>query len=178
MIEELDESFDALAMVGYHSGAGFGGNPLAHTLSGKVFRMLINGEPISEFLLHSLVAAELGVPTVFISGDSLLCKDAKDARPGIHTVATNTGKGAATISIHPSRAVAAIRSGMEAALKDEAARALPKLNDRYEMELWFEQNEDAYAASFYPDASLHAPHAVRFETDRVYEILRMLQFVL
>ena len=32
MVEELDESFDAVAMVGYHSGAGFGGNPLAHVL--------------------------------------------------------------------------------------------------------------------------------------------------
>lgn len=178
MVEELDESFDAVAMVGYHSGAGFGGNPLAHTISGKVFRLLINGEPISEFLLHSLAAAELGVPTVFLSGDSLLCEDAREARPGIHTVATNTGKGAATTSIHPARAVASIRAGMEAALKDEAARTLPALSDRYEMELWYEKNEDAYAAAFYPGASLHAPHAVRFETDRVYEILRMLQFVL
>ena len=128
--------------------------------------------------MHSLVAAELGVPTVFISGDSLLCTDARQARPGIHTVATNTGKGAATTSIHPARAVAAIRSGMEAALKDDAARVLPQLSNRYEMELWYEQNEDAYAASFYPGATLHAPHAVRFETDRVYEILRMMQFVL
>jgi D-amino peptidase len=178
MVEELDKSFDAVAMIGYHSGAGFGGNPLAHTLSGKVYRLLVNGEPFSEFLLHSLMAAELGVPTVFISGDTLLCQDAKAARPGIHTVATNTGKGAATISIHPARATALIRMGIAAALKDKAAHALPKLADRYEAELWFDTNENAYAASFWPGATLHAPHAVRLETDRVYEIMRMLEFVL
>jgi D-amino peptidase len=178
MITEIDESFDALAVVGYHSGAGNGGNPLAHTAAGSEFKVLVNGEAMSEYRLHSLAAAELGIPTVFLSGDTLLCESAKAAQPAIHTVATNTGKGAATVSIHPARAVDAIRSGVEAALKDKAARALPALSDRYELELWYDKNEDAYAASFYPGATLHAPHAVRFEADRVYEIMRMLQFAL
>ena len=139
--------------------------------------MLINGEAVSEYRLHSLLAAEIGVPTVFLAGDALLCASAKSAQPGIHTVATNTGKGAATISIHPARAVSAIRSGVEAALKDKAAHTLPALSDRYELELWFDINEHAFAASFYPGARLHAPHAIRFETDRLYEIMRALQFM-
>ena len=177
MIDEIDESFDALVMVGYHSGAACGGNPLAHTASGKEFRMLVNGEAVSEYRLHSLLAAEIGVPTVFLAGDSLLCASAKAAQPGIHTVATNEGKGAATISIHPDRAVSAIRSGVEAALADRAAWSRPALSDRYELELWFDKNEDAFAASFYPGARLHAPHAIRLESDRFYEIMRALQFV-
>ncbi|MBT5432406.1 MAG: hypothetical protein HOK83_01955 [Rhodospirillaceae bacterium] len=178
MLAQIDSSYDAVAMVGYHSGASNGGNPLAHTASGTEFRILVNGEAMSEYRLHSLVAAELGVPTVFLSGDTLLCESAHAAQPGIHTVATNTGKGAATVSIHPARAVAAIRSGIETALMDEAARTLPALSDHYELELWYDKNEDAYAASFYPGARLHAPHAVRFEADRFYEIMRMLQFAL
>jgi D-amino peptidase len=31
MVQELDESFDALVLVGYHSKAGTQDNPLAHT---------------------------------------------------------------------------------------------------------------------------------------------------
>ena len=177
MVEEINEDFDALVMVGYHSGAACGGNPLAHTASGKEFRMLVNGDPMSEFLLHCMAAAELGVPTVFLSGDTLLCKSAKAVRPDIHTVATNTGKGAATVSIHPARAVEAIRSGVEAALMDQTTRSLLPLRDRYELELWFDKNEDAYAASFYPGATLQDPHAVRFEADRFYDIMRALQFM-
>jgi D-amino peptidase len=178
MIQGIDGSFDALAMVGFHSGAGCGGNPLAHTASGTESQILVNGEPMSEYRLHSLMAAELGVPTVFLSGDTLICESARAAQPGIHTVATNTGKGAATVSIHPARAVTEIRSGIEAALVDDAARALPALSDHYELELWYEKNENAYAASFYPGAHLHAPHAVRFEAGRFYEIMQMLQFTL
>ena len=177
MLDEIDESFDAIVMVGYHSGAGCGGNPLAHTSNGKEFRMLINGEVMTEFRLHSLMAAEMGIPTVFLSGDSLLCETAKATGTGIHTVATTIGKGAATISIHPARAIAAIRDGVEAALKDEAAHKTPALSNRYELELWFDKNADAYAASFYPGASLCAPHAIRFESERFFEIMRALQFV-
>ena len=139
---------------------------------------MVNGAPMSEFLLHSLAAAELGVPTAFISGDRLLCEDARAARPGIHTVATNTGKGATTESIHPACATAAIRGGMGAALQDPATRALPWLSDHYTVEIWYLENEHAYAASIWPGASLHAPHAVRFESGRFYEVMRMLEFVL
>ena len=53
MVQELDDSFDALLMVGYHSMAGKGGNPLAHTLSSsKLDSVFINGQQTSEFFLH------------------------------------------------------------------------------------------------------------------------------
>jgi D-amino peptidase len=69
MVQELDESFDALMFLGYHSKAGSDGNPLAHTLSLKVSRLAINGETASELFMHSLAAAMFKVPVVFVSGD-------------------------------------------------------------------------------------------------------------
>ena len=178
MVQDLDASFDALAMVGYHSAAGAGGNPLAHTISGKVFKMLVNGELMSEFMLHRNAAAELGVPTVFLAGDQNLCDAAKAASPAIHTVATKSAAGASTTSVHPALAARNIQGGIEAALRDDAARALPALADGFALELWYEKNEDAYAASHYPGARLDAPHCVGFETGVFFEIMRMLQFVL
>ncbi len=43
MMEGLDESFDAVMMTGYHSRAGSGANPLAHTITGRVAYLKING---------------------------------------------------------------------------------------------------------------------------------------
>lgn len=178
MVQDLDASFDALAMVGYHSAAGDGGNPLAHTMSGEESKILVNGELMSEFAFHSYAAAELGVPSVFLSGDQNLCDTATASNPAIHTVATKSGAGASTTSIHPALAARNIREGMEAALGDEAARAAPALAGAFELELWYKKNEDAYKASFYPGARLDAPHCVCFHTDSFFEIMRMLQFVL
>ena len=60
MVQELDKSFDAALFIGYHSKAGDETNPLAHTLTGEVMRMRINGVPTSEFLLHAYAAATVG----------------------------------------------------------------------------------------------------------------------
>ena len=178
MIQGLDGSFDAAAMVGYHSGAGAGGNPLAHTMTDLDTKILINGELTSEYLLHRNAAAMRGVPVVFLAGDKNLCDTAMATNRAVHTVATKDGAGGSTTSIHPMAAAKQIRGGMEAALRDEAARVLPTLAEHFEMEVWFGKIEDAYLASHFPGASLHDPHCVVMETDDYYEIGRMLHFVL
>ncbi len=44
MVQELDESFDALLMIGYHSFGGSSSNPLSHTLSSRTFNYIkLNG---------------------------------------------------------------------------------------------------------------------------------------
>lgn len=73
MIGGIDKSFDAVLFVGYHSPAGFDGNPLSHTMNRGNNYVKFNGELCSEFLMHAFYAAELGVPSVFLSGDRALC---------------------------------------------------------------------------------------------------------
>ena len=62
MVQELDTSFDALVLVGYHSKAGTEGNPLAHTLTLQIADLRLSGELCSEFRLHTFAAALYGVP--------------------------------------------------------------------------------------------------------------------
>ena len=51
MVQELNSKFDALLMVGYHSKAGSGGNPLADTMSSsKIERIILKDSPASELL--------------------------------------------------------------------------------------------------------------------------------
>src|SRR5438552_8811814 len=66
MVQELDESFAAVVLRGYHSKAGSEGNPLAHTLTGKIAHLRLHGEIASEFLLHARAAALFDVPVVFV----------------------------------------------------------------------------------------------------------------
>ncbi len=57
MVQELDESFDAMLMIGYHSAAGSDANPLAHTISGNIAGLKINGRYASELQMHAYAAA-------------------------------------------------------------------------------------------------------------------------
>jgi D-amino peptidase len=177
MVQELDESFDALLFVGYHAKAGSDDNPLAHTLRLHVMHLMINGEIASEFHMHAFAGALVGVPSVFLSGDSGICTDAQRISPGIVTVPVSRGIGPSTLSIAPNLAKKEIRAGVAHALKgDLKARriALPK---NFTLEIKYTAPVQAYRASWYPGAKLAAPRTVQFESNDYFEVLRAINFM-
>jgi D-amino peptidase len=178
MVQELDESFAAAMFIGYHARAGAEGNPLAHTMSTNLQIITINGEPASEFVLHSYAAATYGVPVVFLSGDERLCADSKAFNPGLSALAVKKGVGNSTISLSPAKARALIRQGAADALRRNLNQAKIALPSRFEVELTFNVPTKAYRASWYPGARSSGDNKVRLETDNFLDVMRMLKFVL
>jgi D-amino peptidase len=177
MVQELDKSFDAAMFVGYHSKAGDESNPLAHTLTLRVMRMRINGEPVSEFVLHSYAAAYVGVPVVFVSGDRQLCADIKGYNPNIVTIGVSRGKGPSTISLSPKEACKRIRQGVERALNGNLKKSMIKLPKKFTLEVEYSNPVNAYKASWYPGCRHVGNRTIRFETRDYFEVLRALKFV-
>jgi D-amino peptidase len=177
MVWGIDESFDAIAYIGYHSPAGSNDNPLAHTMSSStVHEMLLNGELCSEFMLHSLVARSHGVPSIFLSGDAGICKRAKDLDQEIETVATIQGTGNATFSHHPKVTAEQIKAGVENALKKNLAQYSLALPEHFILDTRFTKHADAFRASHYPGAKSLAAHVTRFETDKIMDVMRFIMF--
>lgn len=176
MVEELDESFQALILIGYHSRAGSGASPLAHTMSGAITYVKINDLFASEFLFVAYTAAMLKVPLVFVSGDQGLCEEIAQFHPHIQTVAVKSGIGDATLSLHPSVAVEQIRSGVVRALAGDLSRCLVPLPDHFRLELRYRQHTKAYKASFYPGAKQMDDTTILYENDSFFEILRFMLF--
>ncbi|MER9408357.1 M55 family metallopeptidase [Mesorhizobium caraganae] len=178
MMFGLDASFAAALYTGYHSKAGTDTNPLAHTMSGTVSRLLINGEVESEYTLSALCAARYGVPSAFLSGDAGMCADAKVLVPAIGTVATSEGFGPATSSLTPKAAVAAIRDGVEAALSRDLSACLPKLADSFELVVEYTTPDKAYNVSWYPGVEHVAARTLRFKATDFFDILRAVRFII
>ncbi|MCP4400871.1 MAG: amino acid amidase [bacterium] len=178
MVQELDESADAVLFTGYHSHVGSNTNPLSHTINTENTAVTINGQPASEFLMHSYIAAMQGVPVVFLAGDAGLCRDVKALNEHIETVAVNTGIGDSTISIHPALAVKQIKEGVARALQRDLAACQIVLPEHFSVEITYKGHTKASKASFYPGAQSIAPHTVRFDSDDYFEVLRFFLFVL
>ena len=86
MMQGLEEA-DAVAFVGYHTGAGRQG-VLSHTYIGRtILAVTINGEAASEGRMNAMLAAEFGVPVVLVTGDDLTCQSAAGWAPAAATVA-------------------------------------------------------------------------------------------
>ncbi len=176
MVQELDETFHAVAMIGYHSRGGSDTSPLAHTMSGRLAHIQINDRFVSEFLLHAYAAATVGVPVVFVSGDEGLCRDVQDLNPNIATNAVMRGVGDSTVSIHPNRAVKRTREEVERAVSGDVAKCGLILPDHFTVEIHYKRHAEAYRGSFYPGAQLSEPHAIRYETDDYVDVMRLLLF--
>ena len=169
MIQELDDSFDALVLVGWHAAAADGGNPLSHTMTGTYAQITLNGAPLSELGLHALLAAGHGVPVVFLSGDAAICAEARAVNPAVTTVETKLGHGASVVSLTPAGACARIRDGVAAALQTpRSVHSLPA-QDRYRLELRFKHHELAYRRAFYPGAELIADDTIRIDAGSAFE---------
>lgn len=177
MMFGLGPDFAAAIYTGYHAKAGSDSNPLAHTLTGRINRLLLNGELASELTLNALCAARYGVPSAFLAGDAGICADAEAMLPGIVTVATLEGAGYGAASLSPGRARAMIRDGVERSLSKDLAGQMPKLADSYEMVIEFSNPSDAYKASWYPGAKAHGPCAVAFAAVAFFDIQRALRFI-
>ncbi len=178
MVDHLDKTFDAVVMIGYHSPAGLDTNPLAHTMSGQIESIRINGTLASEFLLHAYAASTFDVPVAFVSGDEGLCQQVTLSNKAIQTVAVKQGIGGSVISIHPQLAVRQIKSGVESALKADLALYKMPLPKEFRVEISFKKHQKAYKASHYPGVSLSAPHVVSFENRDYFEVLRTMTFIL
>lgn len=129
----LDKSFNFLAFVGQHAKAGSIYAHIAHTQSSAYIDLSINGVSIGEFGQLAMCASELGVKSIFASGDLAFTKEAKELIPGIETVSVKRGLNPdngenctqhtyirhnnSAIHIHPVKACQLIREGAERAIK-------------------------------------------------------------
>ena len=177
MVQELDKSFDALLMIGYHSFSSSSSSPLSHTLNSSTLNYIkLNGEYASEFLIHGYAAATMGVPVVFISGDGGICKEANKVNKNIKIVAVNKGVGNSVISIHPQLAVEKIKEGVESILEGDIDKCKIELPEHFKVELSYRKHTRAFKVSFYPGMKQVSSTSLVFETDNYFEVLRMLLF--
>jgi D-amino peptidase len=86
------EEADAFILLGYHALAGTAGALLEHTFSSaSIQNMWLNGRLVGEIGIHAAMAAELGVPTIMVSGDDKTCAEALDWLPGVVTCQVKEG---------------------------------------------------------------------------------------
>lgn len=176
MVQELDESFDAVVFVGFHAAAGVAGNPLAHTIHGRRFaRIELDGRVASECRLYAQAAGSVGVPLVFISGDEAVCAEAAASVEGLFTVPVLQGRGASTVSLAPVEACQRIEAGVREALARPRPAAL-RPAARTVLRVEFRSAADAYAKSFYPGTRQITDTVLAYEAENYLDALTFLWF--
>ncbi len=105
MMEGLDESFDAVIFIGYHAKAGNPGGVFAHTGSGVVRDVRVNGVSLGEGGLNTMVAAWYGVPVALVTGDDVAVKQVAEVATSAKTVAVKRAINPRAVELRPFAAV-------------------------------------------------------------------------
>ena len=177
MMAGLDETFDAAVFIGYHTGAGFDGNPLAHTMNRDNNYVKINGRTCAEFDMNAYMAEYYNVPVVFISGDEEVCEHAKELIPEIASCGVKWGRGEATFNKTNRAACNEIKEGVKEGLRKKE-KCLPERPEKFELEMNFKECVHALRSSCYPGAKRIDTRTVTFTADNIYDMMTARMFML
>jgi D-amino peptidase len=166
MVESLNETFDCMFLIGYHSMSGTLCSVLDHTYSGRcVSELRINGRPSGEFVMSAMVAGYYGVPVALISGDYGVVQQAREVIPNI--VGVEVKKGISRYSagcIHPEVARKKIYSGAKEAIKLVRQKKITPFNAGSPIEIQLDLVNTGMAdlSSMMPCAERTGPRTIKY----------------
>jgi D-aminopeptidase len=82
----------AVMFLGMHAASGTDGF-LAHTLSSRIEKLIVNGKPMAEIELFSASLAPFGIRPIFFSGCPVACRQARETIAGIDVYPIDKFKG-------------------------------------------------------------------------------------
>ncbi len=177
MVEGLDGTFDAVIFIGYHAKADSPRGLFAHTGSGVVKDVQVNGRSAGEGGLNTLMAQWYGVPVVMITGDDVAIAQQKEWTPAVRGVVV---KRAINMRAVEARPLAEARREIEAAAKEAVGASRKPEPDRaagYKVRMQLRNFTIPEVATAFSEIQLVAPDTVEFTRatmPEAYRIIRVL----
>jgi len=171
MVEGLDDSFDAVFLVGYHASAGIRDGVLNHAF--HPYELRYNGKVWSETGLSASVAGHFDVPVALLTGDEAAIRDGKNILPGHIGVPVKRGiTRFAAESINPEDACERIRDGARRAIEELGTFSPLKLETpiTVEEDLYFSYQADL--AALIPSVERIGDRTVRYQSRDAVEAYR------
>jgi D-amino peptidase len=180
MMEGLNETFDAVFLVGYHSMAGTDRGILAHTYVSKlVHAVRLNGITVGELGINAAIAGHFGVPVAMVCGDDTLDEEVGKLLPLTERVITKW-------AISPYSALNLTPMASQFHIRESAKRALGRLDEikpfvlenpiRFEVDFMYALN--AYVAADIPGTECFGGRTLVYTGEDIIEIIRIWRLIL
>ena len=172
MMQGIDETFDAVFLIGYHARAGSEDGVLDHTYSGgSIYSIKVNGMELGESEQNALIAGCYDVPVVLVTGDQTVCGQVKKSLgEEVETAVVKEGIGRyAAKSLTPKNACALIQEKAKIALANRNKVKPLKLQSPYRFELAFMRSSLAEAGELIPQVKRTGPRTVMYEVQDYIE---------
>ncbi len=177
MVQGLDRSFDAAIFLGYHARAGTENGFLAHTGSGSVKGLWLNGVEVGEGGLNAHFAGALGVPVILAAGDRTFTEQF-GALVSTRTVSTKDAVGSSVARLrHPEVVREDLRAVLLEALADLENASAFNVTEPVTVRIRFATTTRANILLAIPGMRLVNGWTVEYEAesmDRAYRMIRLM----
>src|SRR5690242_12505942 len=145
----------ALFYTGYHAKAGTTNAPLAHTWTGWLNDVRVNGQSTGEFGINAIVAGHFGVPVTLVTGDIKAVRQTQELLgEQVAGVAVKEGLSTFTaLNLHPTKAQQLIREAAATAVRNAKSAKPYVLPKGAAVEIEFDHQTRADHAAIIPGVS-------------------------
>lgn len=175
MMEGLDESFDAVIFVGYHAKAGTARGLFAHTGSGVLTDLRINGQSVGEGGMNAILAQWYGVPVVLVTGDDVAVAEQRETVPNVRGVVVKRAINSRAVELRP---LADTRREIQVAAKESVAAArkgAPARLPQYAVQMQFRDPTIPEVATAFREIRAVSPYAVEFTRESMPDAYRLIR---
>ena len=175
MMEGLDETFDAVIYIGYHAKAETPVGLFAHTGSGVVRDLEINGRSVGEGGLNSALSAWYGVPVVLVTGDDVAIRQVQETAPLARGVEVKRAINVRAVELRP---LLKAREEIERGARESVGAAVrPKVErpSQYRVRMRFKNFIIPEIAGAFEGIEIEAPDTVVFTRKTMPEAYRLIR---
>jgi D-amino peptidase len=178
MMEGIDQTFDAVIFIGYHSSTTNTAGVRAHTISSaNLTAVRLNGVEMLEASINAAIAGDFGVPVVMISGDDAVVDEARSVIGDMEGAVVKWSLGFHSArTMMPEPAYALIRERVRAALGRLEDFRPYTLEGPLELEISFKNYMPAELMAYLPNVERVDAHTVRFVGRDMTEISKFIEF--
>jgi D-amino peptidase len=179
MMGGIDETFDGVIFMGYHSSTGNTRGVRAHTMSSATITSVrLNGIEMTEGSINAAIAGHYGVPVIMVSGDNVAVAENQVLIGDIEGAVVKWAKGFHSAeTLTPQAAYEVIRT--------RTASAISRINDfepyvldtPIELELSLKHYRPVEVLSYLPGIERINSHTIRYTGEDIIEISNFLTFL-
>jgi D-amino peptidase len=179
MMQGIDETFDGVIFLGYHTSTTNSEGVRAHTISSATLAdVRLNGISMPEAGINAAIAGHFNVPVIMISGDDAIVKEATALLGNIEGATVKWAysfHSAKTMT--PEAAYNLIREKVKKAVGRIKEFEPYKLKTPIQLEVRFKNYRPAEILSYLPIVQRVDAHSMKFIGKDMIEVSKFLEFV-
>jgi D-amino peptidase len=180
MVSGIDNSFDGVMLIGYHSSTTNLEGVRAHTFSSaKLTRVGINEKSVSEGMWAAMVTGYYNVPVILISGDNIATKEMKDFIGDIETAVVKEAFGFHSAkSLTPNASCRLIKEASIKAVNRIKDFKPYKISTPVTLDVSFKNYRPVEVLSYLSIVKRIDSHTIRFIGDDMIKVSDFFTFIL